>query len=100
MKDLHKILQQAQQMQQKMEAAQQELANELLEVSAAGGAVRLKINGQGRFQGLIMDPEFLKEDAATIEATLLSAIQEAQEKAKAIESSRLSKVTGGLPLPF
>ena len=59
-----KLLKQAQKMQKKMEEAQERLSDEILEVSGGGGAVTVKINGQGEFKELILDPEFLKEGAA------------------------------------
>ena len=58
-----KLLKQAQKMQQKMEEAQALLSEEIIEVSGGGGAVSIKISGQGEFKELKLDPEFLKEDA-------------------------------------
>ena len=77
-----KLLKQAQKMQKQMEAVQAELAKTILEVSSGGDAIKVKINGQGEFQGFKIDPEFLKEDAEFVEETLLSAVQEAAAKAK------------------
>ena len=91
-----KLLKQAQKMQKKMEEAQESLAEEMFEVSGGGGAVTVKINGQGEFQNLILDPEFLKEDADFIEETLLSAVQEAAAKAKETSEEAMGSVTGGM----
>ena len=91
-----KLLKQAQKMQRQMEAVQSELSGTILEVSSGGGAINVKINGQGEFQGFKIDPEFLKEDAEFIEETLLSAVQEAAAKAKETSEEAMGSVTGGM----
>ena len=91
-----KLLKQAQKMQKQMEVIQAELAETILEVSSGGGAINVKINGQGDFRGFKIDPEFLKEDADFIEATLLSAVQEAVVKAKETSEEAMGSVTGGM----
>ena len=77
-----KLMKQAQKMQKQMEGIQSQLAEQIIEVSSGGGAINIKINGQGEFQSFKIDPEFLKEDAEFIEETLLGAVQEAAAKAK------------------
>ena len=72
-----KLLKQAQKMQKQMEAVQTELSGTILEVSSGGGAINVKINGQGEFQGFKIDPEFLKEDADFIEDDPISRPREA-----------------------
>ena len=91
-----KLLKQAQKMQKQMEAVQTELSGTILELSSGGGAITVKINGQGEFQGLKIDPEFLKEDADFIEETLLSAVQEAAVKDKETSEDAMSSVTVGM----
>ena len=91
-----KLLKQAQKMQKQMEAVQNELSETILELSSGGGAINVKINGQGEFQGFKIDPEFLKEDADFIEETLLAAVQEAAAKAKETSEEAMGSVTGGM----
>ena len=45
-----------------MEQVQEELAQKEIDVSCGGGAVNIKVNGQGEFLALSIDPDFLKED--------------------------------------
>jgi DNA-binding YbaB/EbfC family protein len=90
-----KLLKQAQKMQKQMEAIQAELAETMLDVSSGGGAVQVKINGQGEFQSFKLDPEFLKEDPEFVEETLLAAVQEAAAKAKETSEEAMGSVTGG-----
>lgn len=91
-----KLLKQAQKMQKQMEAIQAELADTILEVSSGGGAIQVKINGQGQFHSFKIDPEFLKEDTEFVEETLLAAVQEAASKAKEASEEAMAAVTGGM----
>ena len=91
-----KLLKQAQKMQKKMEALQEELAQREIEVSSGGGAVKIKVNGQQEVIALALDSEFLKEDKEFVEETLLNAIQEALAKAKEMNEEEMGKITGGL----
>jgi len=59
--------------------------------------VKITINGQGTIQKLVLDPDFLKEDASFIQETLLAAIQEAQSQAKALNDQEMGRLAGGLP---
>ena len=91
-----KLLKQAQKMQKQMESIQGQLAEQIIEVSSGGGAINIKINGQGEFHAFKIDPEFLKEDAEFIEETLLGAVQEAAAKAKETSEDAMGAVTGGM----
>ncbi len=89
-------MKQAQKMQKQMEGIQVKLAEQIIEVSSGGGAINIKINGQGEFRDFKVNPEFLKEDAEFIEETLLGAVQEAAAKAKETSEEAMGSVTGGM----
>lgn len=94
-----KLLKQAQKMQKRMEAIQEELAQRVLEISSGGGAVRVSITGQGEFKEIALDPEFLREDVQLVEETLLTAVQEAVTAAKELSEKEMGNVSDGLNLP-
>ena len=94
-----KLLKQAQKMQQKMEEAQALLSEEIIEVSGGGGAVSIKISGQGEFKDLKLDPEFLKEDAEFVSEAILQAIVDATEQAKKKNDEAMGGLTGGMQMP-
>lgn len=94
-----KMLKQAQKMQQRIDELQRQLTEMEIEVSSGGGAVNLRINGQGQFLGLTLDEEFLKEDKSFVEETLLAAIQEAAQKARELNESKMKEATAGFSLP-
>ncbi len=95
-----KLLKQAQKMQKAMEAAQAELESLEIEGSAAGGAVKATVNGQGALKSLKIDPEFLKEDVASVETSIVAAVRDAADKAKKTGEEKMSSITGGFSLPF
>ena len=60
----------------------QRLADERIEVSHGGGAVKVVVDGHGRIQALTLHPDFLKEGAAVVEPALVTALQEAADRAR------------------
>ena len=94
-----KLLKQAQKMQRSIEALQTQLEAKEFEVTSGGGAVKLKVNGAGKFIALALDPEFLKEDGKLIADTLLVAIQDAAKQAKDYNDAEMEKVTSAFQAP-
>ncbi len=94
-----KLLKQAQKMQNSITALQTQLEAKEIDVTSGGGAVKIKINGSGKFLSLGLDPEFLKEDPKLISDTLLVAIQDAAKQAKNFNDAEMQKVTSAFQLP-
>jgi nucleoid-associated protein EbfC len=94
-----KLLKQAQKMQKQIEGLQSQLDAKELEFTSGGGAVKIKISGSGKFLGLSLDPEFLKEDAKFVSDTLLTAIQDAAKQAKEQNDAEMQKVTAAFQMP-
>ena len=90
-----KLLKQAQKMQKKLEALQEEMAKEEIEVSSGGGAVAVRITLAQEFKALRMDPEFLKEDAEFVQDTILEAMKQAVAQSKEQSEARMGEITGG-----
>lgn len=94
-----KLLKQAQKMQRSIEALQGQMESKEFEVAAAGGAVKVKINGAGKFLALVLDPEFLKEDSKVVAETILGAVQDAAKQAKEHNDAEMQKVTSAFQMP-
>jgi DNA-binding protein, YbaB/EbfC family len=94
-----KLLKQAQKMQKQIEGLQAQLDAKELEITSGGGAVKVKISGSGKFLGLTLDPEFLKEDAKFVSDTILAAIQDAAKQAKEYNDGEMQKVTSAFQMP-
>ncbi len=99
MAGLGKLVKQAEKMKRGIEALQTQLEAKEIEVTSGGGAVKIKVNGTGKFLSLELDPEFLKEDGKLIADTVLAAFQDAAAKAKEYNEAEMQKVTGSFQLP-
>jgi len=94
-----KLLKQAQKMQRSIETLQSQLELREIEVTAGGGAIRVRITASGKLLALVFDPEFLKEDAKTVSDTVLAAIQDAARQARELHDAEMQKVTASLQIP-
>jgi len=95
--NLNKLMKQAQKMQEKMAQAQTELAEKTVEVQAAGGKITVVANGAGDVISIKIAKEIVDpEDVEFLEDAVLSGIKQAIEQGKAIASSEMSKITGGM----
>ena len=102
--DIQKLMQQAQKMQQDMEKAQAELANERVEASAGGGMVSVVATGTGDILSVKIDPEGVDpDDIEMLEDMVLAAVNEAHRMAADVSNQRMSAMmppgAGGLGLP-
>jgi DNA-binding YbaB/EbfC family protein len=94
--DMQKLMQQAQQMQQQVAAAQASLANETVEASAGGGMVVVQASGAGEIKSVKIDPEAVDtEDIELLEDMVLAAVTEAQRQASALAEQRMGGVVPG-----
>src|ERR1700752_4574205 len=98
--NLNKLMKQAQKMQAQMAKTQAELEEKTVEVSAAGGKVKVTANGAGDVIDLKIDKEIVDQnDVAFLEEAVLSGVQQAIEQGKALAQTEMTKITGGLGLP-
>ena len=98
--DINKLMQQAQQMQQEMAKAQEQLASETVEASAGGGLVTVKATGNGEITEIKVDPKAIDpDDPELLEDLVLAAVNEALRSAQSLAQSKLGAMTGGLGLP-
>lgn len=86
-------------MKRGIEALQTQLDAKEIEVTSGGGAVKIKINGSGKFLAMVLDPEFLKEDAKLVSDTILAAVQDAAKQSKEYNEAEMQKVTGSFQMP-
>ena len=95
-----RMLKQLQQMQSKMEKAQQDLANETVIATAGGGAVTIEMNGHHEVKGVTLDPDAVSpDDVEMLQDMLLAAFNEALNKAQNLASEKMGAITGGLNIP-
>lgn len=94
-----KLLKQAQKMQRQIESLQTQMDAKEIDVTSGGGAVKIKVNGGGKFLSLALDPELLKEDAKLVADTVLAAFQDAAKQAKEFNEGEMKKVTSAFQMP-
>ena len=99
MAGLGKFLKQAQKMQKQVEATQAEIEAKELDVTSGGGAVKITINGAGKFLSREVDPEWLKEEATLVNETLRAAVQDAAQQAKDFNDEKMKSATAGFQMP-
>ena len=100
MKDLMGMMKQVREMQGRMEQMQADLAALEVDGQSGGGLVRVTLTGKGDLKKIHIDPSLLKPDEAEIvEDLIVAAAADAKGKVEAEMQSKMSEVTGGLPLP-
>ncbi|MGH9054799.1 MAG: YbaB/EbfC family nucleoid-associated protein [Acidimicrobiales bacterium] len=93
--DLSALLSQLGQMQQNLQAAQQSAASTVVEGSAGGGAVKVRVSGDLDFQQVTIDPSVVDpEDIDMLQDLVLAAVRDATEQAQSLAASAL----GGIDL--
>jgi hypothetical protein len=95
--NIQKMMKEAQKMQERLAKAQNDLADQNLEVSAGGGKVTVSVNGAGDITALKISPDVIDpQDVEMLEDLVLSGVREAQEAARKLQADTMGKVTGGL----
>jgi len=93
-------MRQAQEMQKKMQLAQEEIANKEFEGSSAGGMIKIAISGNGVAKKVSIDPSLINKDEKEIlEDLLIAAFNDAKKKSEEGSSDAIRSVTAGIQLP-
>jgi hypothetical protein len=99
--DMQQLLAAAQQMQDQLMNAQQELADAVVEGSAGGGLVKAKVNGQGDLVDLTISPAAIDgsdpaETAQTIADLVLAAVRDANRAAGELQQEKMGPLASGI----
>lgn len=98
---MNNMLRQAQKMQQDMMKAQEELEAKTYEAGAGGGVVSAVVTGKKELASVTIDPEAVDpDDVEMLQDLIVAAVNEALRKATEDAASQMSKLTGGMNLPF
>ena len=97
--NMQQMMAQVQKMQQDMELAQEELRTEVVEATAGGGTVLVKVSGDLQVREVRIDPAALDpEDAEILGEMVLAAMNEALRKAQELAERKMGGATAGLDL--
>lgn len=95
--DLGGILQQAQQLQERLANVQQELASRTVEASVGGGMVTAVVNGKLELIQIRIEPTLLDgRDVEMLQDLIVAAVNEGIRSAQRLVADEMGKVTGGL----
>jgi nucleoid-associated protein EbfC len=94
------MMKQVQKMQADMVKAQEELKNEIVEASAGGGMVTVKITGDLELREVSIDPEAVDpDDVEMLQDMVQAATNEAIRSAQELAASKMNAAAGGLAGP-
>ena len=95
--NLNQMMKQVQQMQAEMLKAQEALKSEIVEASAGGGMVTVKVSGDLQVQEVRIDPGAVDpDDVELLQDMVLAATNEALRSAQELASRKMGAATGGL----
>lgn len=98
--DIQSLMRQAQEMQRKMQKAQEELANTLFAGNAGGGMVKVTVTGVGVAKKVEIDKSLMvAEEKEILEDLLVAAFNDAKNQVDNASSGSIKSVTGGMALP-
>ena len=91
------LLKQAQQMQQQLVAAQEELAQAEVTGSAGGGLVTATMTGDGELTALTIAPAAVDpDDVETLQDLVVAAVRDAKRAADELAADTMGPLAGGL----
>jgi len=93
--DFGQLQKQFRDMQKKLGELEKQLAERVVEATAGGGMVKVKVNGTQEVVQVEIDPEVIKSgDKAMIEDLVLAAVNEGVKKSRALREKETAKITG------
>lgn len=93
------LMKQAQQMQEKMQKAQEELANAEVTGQAGGGLVSVVMTGRHDVRRVSIDDSLMSEDKEILEDLIAAALNDAVRKVEENTKEGMSGITDGMQLP-
>ena len=93
------LMKQAQQMQEKMQKAQEELQNIIVHGESGGGMVKISITCKNDIKKIDIDDSLFSEERDMLEDLLIAAFNDAIRKADKKTQESMSGMTSGLNLP-
>ena len=93
------LMKQAQQMQENMQRAQEELARTEVEGQSGAGLVKITMTCRHDVKRVSIDPSLLGEDRDMLEDLVAAAFNDGLRRAEATTQEKMGSLTAGMPLP-
>ncbi len=96
---LGNLMQQAQQMQESLQKAQEELAAMEINGESGGGLVKVVMTGKREVRNISIDDSLLADDKDMLEDLVAAAVNDAVRRVEKIKKEKMSGMTDGMQLP-
>ncbi len=93
------LMKQAQQMQEKMQRMQEEVAKIEVTGESGGGLVKVTMTGKHEVRRLVIDESLMSDDKEMLEDLIAAAINDAVRRVEQNQQEMMSGVTAGMNLP-
>jgi hypothetical protein len=93
------LMKQAQQMQDNLKRAQDELAQTEVEGISGAGLVKVVMTCKHDVRRITIDPSLLADDKDMLEDLVAAAFNDGVRRAEEVSSEKMGKLTAGMPLP-
>ncbi|WP_218355400.1 YbaB/EbfC family nucleoid-associated protein [Alteromonas lipotrueiana] len=93
------IMKQAQEMQERMQKVQEELANLEVTGEAGAGMVKITVTCNHNVRRVDIDPSLMDDDKDMVEDLVAAAFNDAVRRIQETSKEKMGDVTGGMPLP-
>jgi len=93
------LMKQAQQMQEKMQSMQEEVARTEVQGESGAGLVKVVMTGRHDVKRVSIDDSLRTEDKEVLEDLVAAAVNDAVRKVEQNQKDKMSDLTAGIPLP-
>ena len=93
------IMKQAQQMQEKMQNLQEEIARSEVQGEAGAGLVKITMTGRHDVKRVSIDDSLFGEDKEVLEDLIAAAVNDAVRRVEQNQKDKMAELTAGMPLP-
>ena len=93
------LMKQAQQMQENLKKAQEEIAGMEVEGQAGAGMVKIVMTGRHDVKRVSIDPSLMSDDKEMLEDLIAAAVNDAVRRVEAATQEKMGGLTSGLGLP-
>lgn len=97
--NLGNLMKEAQKMQQRMQEAQQQLSELIVQGESGGGMVKIEMNGRHAVLKVKISPNLLEDDVDMLEDLIAAAFNSAVNKVESASKEKISQLTAGLNIP-
>lgn len=97
--NLGNLMKEAQKMQQRMQEAQQQLSQLIVNGESGGGMVKIEMNGRHDITKVKISPSLMEEEVEMLEDLIAAAVNDAVRKVEKASKEKISQLTAGLNIP-